>query len=1079
MELMNSGLRIFVSSTYEDLKDTRRKVIRFLQEVIQPVVISMETFGSDESKPKEHVLAQVDTCNLFVGIYAGKYGSIDPETGLSMTELEYRKACDMLAGGRLLGLLCHMISPDAKLTYRHFDNEPLKVERLNVLKADIARDHTVDFFDDLEDVPLNVLRDVIRKLRFAPGSVFRTTSPRVIREAAKLDRPLGMAFYSEEHRPFFGGRDEEMAALLDQVLRHPMSLLVGESGIGKTSLMRAGLIPRLMELGWRCVVCRPMDAPAENLRDCVWKEFMKGLPPAGFGLADAVRVVADELAPGRALVVIDQFEDVLEAGSDSLRCLARELAFIQSARLTGIAVLIAYRGDVESRIGRILQEVSGCAQGLPRLYLGPLSVSGCNSAIAAELRALGTPVPATKIRAWGDSLQAVARDLFDTSVLDGYTGVYPPYVQMVIAQTFSESASTSALTRRPFTSARKVVSDYLMNQLRLLGRYENDAQRVLVALASSAGRRRQKSADDIRCEVGLRPNRVRSLIRELTNLRMIRFVDGRYEIAHDFLARSIVEALPEDDREAKRFKEFLSAAAATHEQTGSFLTVSEHLRIYRHRARFVCGDQEFRVLLMSHLAGSGPVGYWLRSVPMPRVLSWVAGWRTHPDEAIRRSACLFMVAHGIQVPLSEIAELLPGFEHQNELSDYISQHARQDEIPTVIKILAHSRLAKVIDACTDVLSQFLTPDKHEAVLAELAFSRGRNCGAAFGVISRGLAQGVSLAEARKFLQEGRDWRRLLAVHILSVKGERKDLQTLASLPLGSGVRAAFSAAVTRAIPRLAARLGDMETLNRWIFQSNEAMRDIALEALDGPVRGLDAKKVLRSFVSPRRADDPTVFLFHSAQPAAEAVRWIARRGDRAAIRLAIKKLGVTPEAGELIRGLARLGNHEDFLFVLDVFRRNTGEVQLRDASGIFDEIASLALPQDRPLLSALVQSTEFWSPRSTHVQRPVLLKRPPEDFDGEVAYLGTLQYARRLVAYAFAKVADKRQFPLLMRLLGHEYWSVRHLAAGALARLGTADDLDVLTDFAMSFKGKPDGLVRTACLLDEKAYGPRKASGSR
>ena len=60
---------------------------------------------------------------------------------------------------------------------------------------------------------------------------------------------LGLFSYSEETRAYFHGRDEEGAELARRVQRKLLTVLFGQSGLGKTSLLRAGLVPRLRERG--------------------------------------------------------------------------------------------------------------------------------------------------------------------------------------------------------------------------------------------------------------------------------------------------------------------------------------------------------------------------------------------------------------------------------------------------------------------------------------------------------------------------------------------------------------------------------------------------------------------------------------------------------------------------------------------------------------------------------------------------------------------------------------------------------------------------------------------------------------
>lgn len=81
---------VFISSTFEDLKDERRAV--------QDVVISagdfpvqMESFPAADDDQFEFIKALIDKCDYYVLIVAGRYGT-PAEDGMSYTEKEYRYA---------------------------------------------------------------------------------------------------------------------------------------------------------------------------------------------------------------------------------------------------------------------------------------------------------------------------------------------------------------------------------------------------------------------------------------------------------------------------------------------------------------------------------------------------------------------------------------------------------------------------------------------------------------------------------------------------------------------------------------------------------------------------------------------------------------------------------------------------------------------------------------------------------------------------------------------------------------------------------------------------------------------------
>ncbi|UCE05506.1 MAG: DUF4062 domain-containing protein [bacterium] len=85
-------MKVFVSSTYEDLVEYRQAV----KDAIiakQHVPIMMETLIPEgENPPKEECLENVDEADIFIGIYAYRYGFIPKGDKLSITEQEYNKA---------------------------------------------------------------------------------------------------------------------------------------------------------------------------------------------------------------------------------------------------------------------------------------------------------------------------------------------------------------------------------------------------------------------------------------------------------------------------------------------------------------------------------------------------------------------------------------------------------------------------------------------------------------------------------------------------------------------------------------------------------------------------------------------------------------------------------------------------------------------------------------------------------------------------------------------------------------------------------------------------------------------------
>jgi len=93
-----STTRVYISSTYRDLKVHRQQVIDFFQKMPDRFdLISMEGYVADDITPLQKCLDDVASCDLYVLIIARRYGFIVPDTSVnpdqySITEMEYRKA---------------------------------------------------------------------------------------------------------------------------------------------------------------------------------------------------------------------------------------------------------------------------------------------------------------------------------------------------------------------------------------------------------------------------------------------------------------------------------------------------------------------------------------------------------------------------------------------------------------------------------------------------------------------------------------------------------------------------------------------------------------------------------------------------------------------------------------------------------------------------------------------------------------------------------------------------------------------------------------------------------------------------
>ena len=149
-------VHVFISSTMRDLQPEREAVARAL-ESIDLKAVRGETVGSQSASPYEVSLTMDRECDIYLGIYGGRYGNIVPGEGRSITEIEYhtaRKLKKPILIYRKMGIVV----------------EPPQEEFLKFV-GDITGGHTWREFSP-DDVPGNLIawiqEDVQRELKKHP-----------------------------------------------------------------------------------------------------------------------------------------------------------------------------------------------------------------------------------------------------------------------------------------------------------------------------------------------------------------------------------------------------------------------------------------------------------------------------------------------------------------------------------------------------------------------------------------------------------------------------------------------------------------------------------------------------------------------------------------------------------------------------------------------------------------------------------------------------------------------------------------------------------------------------------------------
>ncbi len=215
----------------------------------------------------------------------------------------------------------------------------------------------------------------------------------------------GLEPFHEDDAPLFFGRDKFADDLLQKVLAHPLIAVVGPSGSGKSSVVQAGLLPRLRRetwpnKTWATVIFTPRDQPFHSLA----KELLPLYETAKSKTDQMIeaRTLGEALAAGtiplddpinaalkatqtanRLLLVVDQFEELFTLTQERYRQPFIESLIAAATRADSpVTVVLTLRADFYGQAIGLSRSLSdSIQQGL--VNLGPMTKDELRQAIEA------------------------------------------------------------------------------------------------------------------------------------------------------------------------------------------------------------------------------------------------------------------------------------------------------------------------------------------------------------------------------------------------------------------------------------------------------------------------------------------------------------------------------------------------------------------------------------------------------------------------------------------------------------------------------------------------------------------------
>ena len=430
--------------------------------------------------------------------------------------------------------------------------------------------------------------------------------------------------FDEDDTDFFFGREDDTEEMLRLTNEHPVVVLFGRSGIGKTSLMRAGVIATLAqraqeasveedsEKPWLGIYARCLEDPSQSIREAT----TTAVEELGFdvgGLQDDSTLLqffrdAAEMTGRRLLIIIDQFEEYFVRLGDRVKerfldewtdCIADAADVVHWA--IGIREdFVGQLWDLHDRIPEVMHHM---------YRLRKLTREQAKDAIVK-------PAQSFDVHFETELVEKLLEDL-------SREGIEPAQLQIVCDRLYEAKPSgqhTIGLhTYEHLGRAERILSQYLDYALSQFGLQDRRVARaILKHMVSSSEVLAISPIEKISEQLGFEEERIERVMARLVDFRLLRGVgeerSKQYQLVHEYLTTEIEDWMTETEIGVKDVQDLIARQLNNYRKFGLLIHAEELKIINDKRDALNLSPEELELILRSVAAAGEEVDYWFARI---------------------------------------------------------------------------------------------------------------------------------------------------------------------------------------------------------------------------------------------------------------------------------------------------------------------------------------------------------------------------------------------------------------------------------------------------------------------------------
>ncbi|MBD3189170.1 MAG: SUMF1/EgtB/PvdO family nonheme iron enzyme, partial [Candidatus Heimdallarchaeota archaeon] len=427
-------------------------------------------------------------------------------------------------------------------------------------------------------------------------------------------------FYDKRDSNLFFGREKDSINLIQRILAHKTIILFGKSGVGKTSIIKAGIMPKLEKQNYLPIYTRVEEDPLMSIKKSIYETAPLDNKDR-FNISDSLHdfIKNNSTIRNKTLIIfLDQFEEFfIKLSLDTRVKFCKEVSKCLSNDCLDIKFVFSLR-EV------FLYHLEEMTEYLPRIYDNRYRLKEFNKEQAKE--AIIEPAKLVGVTFESECVKNIIKDLF-------FKGIEPIHIQIVCYHLYNQlNKNQKVIFLKDYEKsgrAKNILSkyvDYIL--LRFNKKDQEIAKKILKLMVTSLKTKIFLSENDILQMINTNSKDCIKILNELINLHLIRRLkindEINYELAHEYLTEKIEEWISFEEFNAKSVKDLINLELNNWKNFNKLIN-KQNLEIINQQRRnpyFKLTTSELSLIIRSSIQTNYEPIYWLNKSERFGLCKW-------------------------------------------------------------------------------------------------------------------------------------------------------------------------------------------------------------------------------------------------------------------------------------------------------------------------------------------------------------------------------------------------------------------------------------------------------------------------